>query len=161
MGALEHPDGFRLSAAQGWIELGNCQEAIAELDSISPAAQEHPEVIQVRWHIADEEERWDDALVRAEALTRLAPDSPSGCIHRSYCLHELKRTQEAWDQLLPFAEKFPEEWLICYNLACYACQLARLDEAKKWFERAREIGDPREIESLAAEDPDLKPLRER
>jgi predicted Zn-dependent protease len=160
MGSLEHPDGIRLSAAQGWFELGSCVEALAELNSISAAAQEHPDVLELRWQIAERQHRWEDGLAVAEALCRLTPDSPFGCIHRSYCLHELKRTQDAWDALLPCAEKFPREWLICYNLACYACQLGRVEEAKRWFSRSLDLGDAREIESLAAEDPDLKPLRE-
>jgi len=159
MASLEHPDTIRLSAAQGWLELGNGTEAVAELNSISAAAQEHPDVLEVRWQIAVHEDRWEEGLAVAEALCRLAPNSPFGCIHRSYCLHELKRTQEAWDTLLPFTTTFPEEWLIRYNLACYACQLGRLEDAKEWFKRSLELGDPVEIETLAAADPDLKPLR--
>ena len=48
------------------------------------------------------------------------PDEPVGWIHRSYVLHEQKRTREAWDLLLPAAKKFPEDFTIPYNLACYA-----------------------------------------
>jgi tetratricopeptide (TPR) repeat protein len=158
MEPLDHSDVIQLNAAQGWLELGNCAEAAAELEAISPPAREHPDVLELRWQIAVKRQQWEEGLAVAETLCRLAPDSAFGWIHRSYCLHELKRTQQAWDLLLPMADKFPQEWLICYNLACYACQLGRLDEAKNWFRRARETGDPHEVEKLAANDADLKPL---
>ncbi|MFO1498778.1 MAG: tetratricopeptide repeat protein [Verrucomicrobiota bacterium] len=158
MESLSHPDYLYLSAAQGWFELGNSTEAAAELDRLAPGLQEHPQVLELRWQIAVKAKEWLQALAVAEALCCLAPEAAFGWIHRSYCLHELKRTQEAWDMLLPIAERFPEEWLICYNLACYACQLGHVEDGKSWFNRAIKIGDPLEVNRLASEDPDLKPL---
>jgi predicted Zn-dependent protease len=158
MTALRHPDVFYLNAAHGWLELGNASEALAELERLSPEAQKHLDVLQIRWQIAAKDQRWAEALELIELITSLAPENPFGWIHRSYCLHELKRTQEAWDSLLPLAEKYPHEWLIRYNLACYACQLGQHEEAKIWLARAAALGDPAEVEQLAAEDPDLKPL---
>ena len=158
METLEHPDPIYLSAAQGWFELGNFTEAAAELDQIRASAQEHPQVLELRWQIVVQGQRWSEGLQVAEVLCRIAPEQAFGWIHRSYCLHELKRTQEAWDILLPVAERFPNEWLLCYNLACYACQLHRLEEARTWFCQAMDLGDPAEIKQLAAQDPDLRPL---
>ena len=160
MDLLEHPDSIYLTAAEGWLELGNSAEALDELSRISPAGQEHPEALELRWQIAVKGKRWDEALALAETLCKRAPKNAFGWVHRSYCLHELKRTQEAWDTLLPKADLFPEEWLICYNLACYACQLGELEQGRKWFTRALEVGEPMEINGLAASDPDLKPLFE-
>jgi tetratricopeptide (TPR) repeat protein len=155
---LEHPNAFHLRAAQGWLELGNATEAAAELEKIWPALREHPRVLEVRCQAALQAKRWSEALALAETLCQRDPDSPFGWIHRAFCLHELKRTEEAWNALLPVAERFPKEWLVCYNLACYACQLRRLDEGKTWFMRALELGDPLEINRLASADADLKPL---
>lgn len=56
------------------------------------------------------------------------------------------------------ADKFPDQWLIPYNLACYACQLGRLDEAREWFRRALTMGDGKAIKLEALNDPDLAPL---
>ena len=158
MEPLDHPESFHLRAAQGWFELGNCAEASAELERLGKSGSQHPAVLELRWQIAVKNRLWEEGLAIAETLCQAAPESSFGGIHRAYCLHELKRTKEAWDILLPLAEKFPEEWLICYNLACYACQLGQLTEARAWLMRAIERGDPREINRLAAEDPDLKPL---
>jgi predicted Zn-dependent protease len=158
MTSLDRPDYLRLNAAQGWFELDNCIEANAELEALSPAAQDHPEVLDLRWQIAVTERRWEQGVTVAEAQCRVAPESPFGWIHRAYCLHKLKRTQDAWDTLLPLGERFPTEWLIRYNLACYACQLGRLSDAQVWLKRASEIGDAEQIQKLAATDPDLSPL---
>jgi hypothetical protein len=59
---------------------------------------------------------------------------------------------------LPIADKFPDLWVIPYNLACYTCQLGRLDEARLWFDRALTIGDAKEIKLAALDDADLAPL---
>ena len=49
MQKLEPPDTHYFFAAIGWLELGNLTEAQAELAQVSPAQQEHPDVLEVRW----------------------------------------------------------------------------------------------------------------
>ena len=75
-------------------------------------------------------------------------------------LHELRRTQEAREALLPAVKKFPEASLIPYNLACYACQLGDPAEARQWLRKAIARGEKDEIKRLALNDPDLAVLRE-
>ena len=55
---------------------------------------------------------------------------------------------------------FPDEWLINYNLACYLCQMNRLDEAEEMLAEARTMRGEK-VEQLAANDEDLAPLRTR
>ena len=55
---------------------------------------------------------------------------------------------------------FPDEWLITYNLACYLCQMNRLDEAEEMLAEAIASGGEK-VDQLATEDEDLAPLRER
>src|SRR5665647_1716572 len=48
------------------------------------------------------------------------PGGPSrsprfGAVDWSFALQELKRTQEAFDLLLPTEEKFPKNWIISYK----------------------------------------------
>ena len=47
-----------------------------------------------------------------------------------------------------------------YNLACYECQLGNLDRAKRWLEKAFELGDARNMKLAALDDPDLEPAVE-
>ena len=46
---------------------------------------------------------------------------------------------KAWEALLPAAELFPREPWVPYNLACYAAQFSRLDEAWEWLCRSLAI----------------------
>ena len=54
---LEPPDTHYFMAAVGWMELGNLAEAKAELARVSVAQQEHPDVLELRWSLAAQEER--------------------------------------------------------------------------------------------------------
>jgi tetratricopeptide (TPR) repeat protein len=157
MKPLSAPDSHHLLAAQGWFELGDPVEANEELEKITPQMRVHPDVLKLRWEIYAVAKQWDFALHLAKALIRLAPDDPLGWIHRSYTLHELNCTSEAFDQLAAVAERFPTEWIIPYNLACYCAQLERLEECQKWFKEAMAI-DEHTVKRTAIDDPDLKPL---
>lgn len=155
---LEPPENHYLNAAIGWLELGSLKEAKAEWGRIRPGLRAHPDVLEVWWQICAVEKNWQAALSTAEELLHSSPERPAGWICQSYSLHELKRTREAWDRLLPLVEKFPGEATIPYNLACYACQLGQLDEARRWLQRA--IGIKTKFRRMALNDPDLKPLRD-
>ena len=45
-----------------------------------------------------------------------------------------------------------------FNLACYACQLGKLEEAMMWLEKAMAMAGKKEICGMALADSDLKPL---
>jgi tetratricopeptide (TPR) repeat protein len=96
-----------LEAAQGWLVLGNHLEANEELERITPQLRAHPDVLEVRWHIYAQAKKWDACLDIAGAVIKLDPDRAEAWVHRSFALHELKRTQEAFDQLLPVMDRFP------------------------------------------------------
>jgi tetratricopeptide (TPR) repeat protein len=160
MSKLEPPDAFALSAALGWLELGNAVEALAELEHIAAANQNHVGVLEVRWAVLAELKRWEPALTVAEELIRVAPDKASGWLHRAYALRRVPNggLTQALDALLPAAKKFPKEPLVPYNLACYACQLQNLNDAQMWLQLAMKAGKPSEIRRMALADPDLEPL---
>lgn len=160
MQPLEPPDSHHLQAAIGWLELGNAPEAEAEWLKVDEGQRQRPDVLDVRWRIQAAQKAWSDALSTARTLLEVAPQSPIGWINHSYTLHELRRTQEAWDHLLPIAEKFPKISVIAYNLACYACQLGQLDQAQKFLERAIKLKGKDAVKAMALADPDLRPLRE-
>ena len=162
MQPLEPPDSHHLNAAIGWLGLGRADDARTELDSISAAQQQHPAVLDVRWTICAHEKRWSDALEIAQAELAAATGSCSGWLHRAYALRRVSGggLPQAWDALLPAAEKFPKEPVVAYNLSCYACQLQQLDRARHWLQRAMQTGDKGTILKMALADNDLKPLWE-
>jgi predicted Zn-dependent protease len=140
------------------LSLGNHLEANEELEQITAENRAHPAVLEVRWQIYAKAKKWDAALNIASALIQLAPEYPLGWVHRSYCLYELKRTEEARDNLLRVVDKFSEDPVMRYNLACYECQLGRVEQAKNWLESAFKLGNPQEMKLMALDDPDLEPL---
>ena len=146
-----------LEAAEGWLELGLPLEANAELKKITPQQQGHPDVLELRWHISAKEKKWATCVEIAAAVIQLAPERVDGWIHRSFALHELQKTQEAFQQLLTAVDQFPKVWTIPYNLACYAAQLHQFNEAQKWLEQALAL-DKETVLQAARDDDDLKPL---
>jgi predicted Zn-dependent protease len=151
-------DQHCLRAAEGWLELGCVREAEAELEGIAPSVRHHPAVLELRWQIHARAKQWEACVDVARAITQAAPKEPLGWIHLSYALHELKRTQEAWDNLLAIVDDFPKEPTMRYNLACYACQLGDLPEARRWLKKTLALGRKKETKQMALEDLDLKPL---
>jgi len=160
MDELEPPDRHHLNAASGWLELGCPREARAELVRISEAHQQRREVLELHWRICAEEKDWPTALAVARQLVQMNPENPAGWIHQSYCLHELKRTDEARQLLLRVEGQFSRISTIAYNLACYACRLSEPDEARRWLNRAIQLEGKDRIKAMALADPDLAPMRD-
>jgi tetratricopeptide (TPR) repeat protein len=160
MDALQAPESYFVSAAEGWLELGNIAEALAELTHIQETLQSHPEVLQVRWAICVHEKNWPMALEVSRALLELYPHLSVGWLHRAYAIRRVPEggLQAAWDALFPVLEKFADTAIIPYNLACYACQMGQLDQARELLSRAIKTGRKNQIKQLALDDSDLKPL---
>jgi hypothetical protein len=60
---LQPPDSMHLTAAQGWLELGNHEEAFEELEQIDAPLRGHPDVLEVRklelgFVMGNSERRW-------------------------------------------------------------------------------------------------------
>lgn len=155
---LSHPNNLHLSAADGWLGLGNWREAESELDQIDEAFAGHPKVLEVRYKMYAASKQWDRAVDVGKKARDLMPDEQWGYFYAAYALHELKRTQEAYDIIKPAVEKFPGERIMHYNLACYACQLGKLKEAMDWFHKTVLIPGKENIREMALLDKDLEPL---
>lgn len=163
---LEALDVHLVRAAEGWLELKLPAEAEAELAQLSPAAQTHPLVLHALWQLHAHQHRWALAHTVAELLVQTFPGDVNGWVHRAYATRRMDGggLQAAWDALRQAVELFPDESIVSYNLACYACQMGNLDAARHWLGRAREIAGKQQaregIKQMALADPDLAPLRE-
>lgn len=159
MSAVEPPDSHYLSAASGWIDLGLPQEARHELARITPTLRLHPAVLAVEWDLHAHVGDWEAALHVALRLLEVDPSRPEPWIHRAYALHELRRTGEARDALVPALTRFPAVGLIPYNLACYACQMGELDQARAFLRQAITLDGRDTVLARARKDADLIALR--
>lgn len=128
------------------------------MENITLTLRAHPDVLKMRVAVYLAAKHWELALAVAETVVKLLPGDLYGWIHRSFALHELKRTAEAQEKLKPAAKKFPKQHLVFYNLACYACQLGERKEALKLLGKAIDLAGKNDIRLMALEDPDLEPL---
>jgi Flp pilus assembly protein TadD len=160
MKPLEPPDSHHLSAAVGWLELGDAAEAGAELEKIAPQFRSHPHVLVIRYELCAKAGKWDAAVEIARTLTQLEPRQPGTWVSLAYAVR--RKTGGGIPQaraiLVQARRAFPKEQTIAYNLACYECQLGDLKAARSWLEKACVLGDASKVKLLALEDPDLKPL---
>ena len=158
---LDAPDSFHVQAAEGWLGLGDVESASNELKEISPAERTHPAVLSVRYQIYARAKQWDEAVAVADDLVKMLPDLPFGWISLAYATRRKTggSIPEAKKILLDAEPKFPGHYLFPYNLACYCAQLGELEPARQWLKKAATI-DEAAVKKMAAEDPDLKPLRD-
>jgi len=157
---LEPPDSHFLQAAHGWLELGCAADAQAELAQLSERWRAHPDVLEVRWLLCAQVQDWAAAAEIARAEQAADAENASGSLHLAYAQRRLPGggLALARETLLAVLPQFPQEPVIPYNLACYACQLGQLDEAQLWLAQALGVGEPKMIQQMALTDPDLRPL---
>ena len=138
------------------MELGNHEEANEELELIDAPLRAHPDVLEVRWLIHQKVENWELCENIASALVKLAPERTTGWIHRSVALHEMKRTQEAYDELKPALDTFKKEQLIWVQYGVLrVCTGQQGRGARVAGYKAIELGGDA-VKTQALEDPDLQ-----
>jgi predicted Zn-dependent protease len=157
---LPHPDHFHISAAQGWLGLGNPAEALVELDHIRAESQENVGVLELRFMASAQAKRFDEALTVAGRQIAAHPAEAQGWINRGNVLFWLARYPEAHQSVVSVLDQFPDQWTLRYNLACYCIKLERLAEAKEWYEDAAKTADLAELSVLALNDPDMVELKD-
>lgn len=158
MNALTERERFQLEAAEGWLMLGNPVEAHEELEQITGENSRHPAVLAMRWQVYAAARWWEAAWVVAKALCEMAPQSAEAWICQANTLRNYKGVLEAWSLLLSVVNKFPQDAIIRYNLACYATQLNLMEEACGWLVQAFELEESVQLKLAALYDPDLQPL---
>ena len=160
MKVIEPPDSHHLRSAEGWLELGNPQESLIDLERITPSNQNHPDVLAVRWHIFEKLKNWEQCVLIAHQMMEISPENPRGFIDHANALFFWGRTEEAYQSGKIAMKKFPKNAVLPYNMACYACRLGDLDECWGFLEKACKLGNKEEIKNWARRDPDLAILRE-
>lgn len=150
--SLEH----RLQPALGYLELGMFEEANDELEELPPELRADDEVLGLRIEIFQKLAKWEFARVLAESLAKRSPENPGWWLSWSYALRREQSVVAAQVVLRRASEIHPDVALIAYNLACYACVLGDLAEARTLLKIA--FGMDRTLKRIALDDSDLEPL---
>lgn len=146
-----------LQYAEGYLTLGLKREAAEALAEIAPEEARLAPVLAMRAAVYHELADWPEAAEAATRLCECAPEDAGHWIQRAYAVRRARNLEEARTILLEAMEHHPEEPIIRFNLACYAAQLGRLDEARAFLAQACRLNP--NCAELAKTDPDLEPLR--
>lgn len=160
---IAEPELFYLRAAQGWIELGNAEEAQREIDKIPKIFRRDPNVMLVWCEIYAKEGKWDDCRKVARKLTKDHPDSEKGWLFLANATRRAPNgsIKEAEKILSSIYMKFLFRPMISYTRACCAGQRGDFEMAAEWLDdaftsAARDAKVIDEIAALALNEPDLK-----
>lgn len=145
-----------LQAFVGYVELQMYSEANDELENLPAELKAHHSVLLARLDLLMEMSRWEAGVILGESLCILWPNEFEFWFRTGYCLHVLKRTQEAKDTLLAAPATIRSTAVFHYNLACYEAQLGNLDAAKQLLKTSCVLDAKHKTEAL--DDPDLAPI---
>jgi Flp pilus assembly protein TadD len=154
--ALPDEIRWRLVRADGFLDLRMAARAAQELAAIAAPFDTLSPVLEVRMRLAFEEQRWADATQLARELVQRLPGSPDYAVQLAYATRRSEGLPPATFILEEARKRFPHVAVIPFNLACYACQSGRSEEAMALLKQAVTL-EPRYREA-ALEDEDLKPL---
>lgn len=144
----------RITAAQGYIELGMPLEANEELEQIDADQRSHTEVLALRVKIYNALKKWELMETVAKRLVRIEPENVQWTVSWAYAIRRADSIEAARTILLDAVERMQDVAVLHYNLACYECKLGNLEEAKSRLKRAFEL-EPR-YRITALEDEDLE-----
>lgn len=145
-----------LSAAAGYLELGMYEDALDEMEKIPAEQREQAMVLMVHLEIFMAMKQYEGMAEVAEKLTKIFPSNPEYWVNLAYAQRRSQGMGVAEKTLVEALRLFPSDATIHFNLACYACQLGRNQEAKERLGKAIEI-DP-SFKLMALDDEDLAPL---
>jgi tetratricopeptide (TPR) repeat protein len=148
----------RLLAASGFAELSLFQEAVEELEELPASTKQVPAVLVVWLEVYQRWQKWSEAESVALRLLEMDPEEPAWLIALAYAVRRSRGLPFANEILSRACEKFPNCGTIHFNLACYAAQLGRLDDARQHLGRAIQID--KEFAAMAKTDPDLEAIKD-
>ena len=146
----------RLSAAEGYAELGMYPEADGEITQIGSALQMTAGVLALRLCIYAGQEKWEVMQVVAKQLAESNPNDIQWAIWWAYAAGRTESIDAAKSILTEALQSHPNSASIHYSLGCYESRLQHFKVAKRHLARAIQL-DSR-LKRVALSDEDLEPL---
>lgn len=145
-----------LEAALGYLQFGMFEDASDEIEQLPPEEKTSPGVLRLRAAIYSETKSWHLLQEVAGFLVDSVPGDPQHWIWLAYATRRTTSIPVAEAILLRALESHPSSGMIHFNLACYAAQTGKIEEAKERLRDAIRLAP--ETRLLALDDPDLEPL---
>jgi len=142
-----------IRAAEGWIELGNFDEAAEELHNCPPAVKSSIEWVKLWVRIYTMKQRWVDVEMMTETLMKHAPEDPFTVFNRAEAFHRQGRSKDAFQLFSHAPQSFKKLPQYFYDYARYLCALQEFSLALSCLGKAFDL-DP-DLRMRALDDPDL------
>ncbi|TAG31739.1 MAG: hypothetical protein EAZ36_02850 [Verrucomicrobia bacterium] len=143
--------------AAAYLELRLFSDARAELSGLSADFLASSRVLPLRLAIALADGAWAEVIDLAPALIAHDSSKEQPWVAWAYALRELEQVTDAQETLLTAARLISEPSIVVsYNLACYACLLGELDQARHLLEQV--FARDEHWREAARTDPDLAAL---
>lgn len=149
---------MRLQAVRGYYELEMYDDAWDELKEIEKSYPLTPIILQMKILLLLKEKSWDVALGLTQKLQQMEPENGAGFIQGAYCLHEMKRTDEALALLDGAPESVRSDAIYFYNMGCYQAVIGDVDTAFDCLRKSFDMDES--LIDVARRDPDLAVLKD-
>jgi len=141
-------------AAEGWIELGNYDEAAEELHNSPPEIKSSIEWIKLWVRIYAAKSRWIEVEMMCETLVKHAPDDPFTIFNRAEAFHRQGRSRDAFDILNHAPDNLKKIPQFFYDYARYLCGFGEYSLALSSLGKAFDLDA--DLRMRALDDPDLE-----
>jgi tetratricopeptide (TPR) repeat protein len=146
-----HPN---VRAAEGWIDLGNYDEAAEELHNCPPAVKSSIEWVKLWVRVYAATNQWREVEMMCETLARHAPNDPFTIFNQAEAFHRQGRTREAFAALQYAPVNVKQGGEFFYLMARVLCALNEMTLALSCIGQAFDE-DP-SIRMKALSDPELE-----
>ena len=146
----------RFEAAQGYLELGMHEEALAELADLEREVGPRFEVLALRMSVLRSAEDWDSMREVAAIIQRMRPEQPEVWIWLADATRHSVALEAARKILLEAEKEFPTNPHIKFQIGCYHCRDGEFDPAERYVRAAIAL-DPR-WRQIALGDDDVREL---
>lgn len=146
-----------LTQAEGYLELGMADHALAVLSKLDPETCDHRHVFYLRGEALRSLERYEEAIEPLAEASRRMPDNIHVWLAVAWCYKRTGQIDLAIDALENALETDPSEAILHYNLACYWALLGNKRQVLTYLTEAFEIDC--NYRDLVAEERDFDPLR--
>ncbi len=147
----------RLLAAEGYLELGMADHALAELNAIADVGQDEYVVHALRAECHRARHDWAAALAEFEACHAERPQAIDALMGLAWCYKRLDRLPQAIAAMHAALEHHPEEAVLMYNLSCYYTLAGNKAQALSWLGRA--LRKDKQYRQLIPKETDFDNLR--